>query len=139
MANEAVIKEGGYDSYNFIVADGTGIEKGALLKITDPRTAALSDGTADVIAGIAAREKIANDGVTRLAVIRNNCIADMVASGAVTVGDNVIAATTNSENEIKTAVGTVASGSKVIGQALETATDGETIEVWVNVGAGHGQ
>jgi len=46
----------------FTCADGAGIEKGTLLKLTDPMTVALSDGAADIIAGISAEEKIANDG-----------------------------------------------------------------------------
>ena len=52
---------------DYTVADGTGIEKGALLALTDPRTAILASSAAQPLAGIAAREKIANDGRTRLA------------------------------------------------------------------------
>ena len=50
MANEATLIVETELPINFTVANATGIEKGALLKITDPMTAALSDGAADRIA-----------------------------------------------------------------------------------------
>ena len=42
----------------FTVADGTGIEKGAVLKLTDPMTAATTTGDTDACAGIAAAAKL---------------------------------------------------------------------------------
>lgn len=135
MANEAVIRERSsnpLDCIDFTVADGTGIEKGTLLKVTDPRTAAACDGESDVIAGIAAREKVANDGRTRLAVFRRG-IFDMNASGAIPVGAPVMAA--GAANQVKLAAVT-ASGAMVIGTALETASDAETIQIDLNIGVG---
>lgn len=135
MANEAVLRYRKSHPVDFTVADGAGIEKGTLLKVTDPRTAAAADGAADVIAGIAAREKIASDGRTQLAVYRDG-VFDMVASGAITIGSAVCSSETGS-NFVKTAVGVVAaSGAAMIGHALETAADGETFQVEVNIGAG---
>jgi len=49
-------------------------------------TAALADGVGDIPAGIAAADKIANDGVTKLAVFRGG-IFKVYASGSVTAGD----------------------------------------------------
>ena len=51
---------------SFTCADGTGIEKGTLLKLTDPMTAIATSGAGDAIAGVAAAEKIANDGNTKI-------------------------------------------------------------------------
>lgn len=133
MANEAAIRERSsnpLDIIDFIVADGTGIEKGTILKITDPRTAAASDGAADFVAGIAAREKVANDGRTRLAVHRRG-IFDVYASGAIAVGDAVV--TDSMANHVKSAAGDL-SGAKRLGFALETATTGEVIQVELNIG-----
>jgi hypothetical protein len=54
----------------------------------------------------------------------------MVASGAITVGANVCASTTGSLNYVSDATGvTAVSGAAIIGYALETASDGETIQV----------
>lgn len=131
MTNEAIIRDRLDSAINFTVADGTGITKGAVLKLTDPRTASASDGAGDVIAGIAARDKIASDGRTSLSVFRKG-IFDMVASGAISVGSSVASA--GAVNQVLTTVGTAYSGAAIIGQALETASDGEVFQVYVNVG-----
>ena len=68
MANEAILMIKTEIPIPFTCADGTGIEKGTLLKITDPMTVALAAETADVFAGIAVEEKIANDGNTSWSV-----------------------------------------------------------------------
>jgi len=110
----------------FTVADGTGIEKGTLLKMTDPMTAAASAGDGDVIAGVAAEEKIASDGNVTLAVYREG-IFRATAGGAITVGDALITnATTGAANEVVTAG---VNAENIIGVALETAADTETLLV----------
>lgn len=134
MVYEAALRDRLADPIDFTVADGTGIEKGTLLKLTDPRTAIASSGANDAIAGIAAREKIASDGRTQLAVFRKG-IFDMNASGAITVGQPVVSA--GAFNQVKVAVNNV-SGAAVIGHALETAADQETFQVYVDIGAGGG-
>lgn len=127
MANEAVLRERHDNPTDFIVADGTGIEKGALLALTDPRTAvAATEGA--VLAGIAAREKVASDGRTRLAVYRNG-IFDMKASGAILIGQDVSA---SEDNHVKAAL-IGASGAVILGTALEAASDAETIQVEVKL------
>jgi hypothetical protein len=135
MANEAVLR---YSSGNagdiqdYTVADGTAISKGALLELQDARTAIAVSGAGKPIAGIAARDKIANDGRTRLSVIRRGDF-DMVASGAIAIGSPVCASDANTSN-VKTVVGVGGiSGAAIIGYALETASDGEVIQVRVNL------
>ena len=136
MANEHIVRAGGLTAYDFTVADGTGIEKGALLKGTDPRTAIISSAAGDVLAGIAAVEKVASDGQTRISVLRNNAIVAAYASGDIIVGNPIVAADTSLfPNFVKTAVAT-ASGDVILGTALETAANGEQFEYWLNVGAG---
>lgn len=110
----------------FTVADGAGIEKGTVLKMTDPMTAAASDGDVDVIAGIAAEEKIASDGKTKLAVYREG-IFKMTAGGAITVGDAVMTnAASGAANEVITAA---INSENLLGLAMETAADTETLLV----------
>jgi hypothetical protein len=129
MANEAVLKLRMEDPVDFIVADGAGIEKGCICKMTDPRTASASSGTGDVFAGIAAREKIASDGRTRLALYRRG-IFDLknAASSTITAGNWVA---TSGANLIRTAVAAELDTGKAIGIALEDAAADEVIEVMV--------
>lgn len=74
----------------FTCADGTGIEQGTVLKLTDPMTVAASDGDTDVCAGIAAEEKIANDGKTTIAVYRRGIFKGFAGAAGVTVGHSII-------------------------------------------------
>lgn len=135
MANEAVLVDRMGTPVNFTVVDGTGIEKGALLKITDPRTAIISTAVNDSIAGIAHREKIASDGRTKLAVWRQG-IFRMKLSGSCTVGDAVVSADTANHVNFVAAAGLAASGSEILGQFLETGTNGESVEIDLRIGTG---
>ena len=135
MANEAQLRDWLDDPIDFIVADGTAITRGTLLTLTDPRTAIATTAAGAKIAGIAARDKIASDGRTRLAVFRRG-IFDMVACGSISVGNAVVAV--NHDNYVKEAIGVLGanSGATIIGHALETASAAERIQVWVDIGAG---
>lgn len=131
MANEAVLKVRMSDPVNFTCADGTGIEKGTLLKLTDPRTVAATSADGDICIGVAAAEKIANDGRTQIPVFVDG-IFDMttVASpSAIAAGHPVKVA---GANLIQLGdVTTAADFGEIMGRALETvaATVQETIEV----------
>jgi len=131
MANEAVKSysesSAGDVVQDYTCADGTGIEKGTLVKLSDPRTVAATTAVTDgeVCAGITAREKIASDGRTQISVHKKGYF-EMNASGAIVVGAPVISA---GGNEVSTAAGTNYSGAAIIGYAEETAADNETILV----------
>jgi len=133
MANEATLIHELELPIPFTCANGTGIAKGALLKLTDPMTVALADGAADVIAGIAGAEKIADDGITKIPVYMRG-IFKMLSDGTVAVGAGVMADGSN-PNEFITATA-AADASAVFGISLETVADGETGMVLVNVGIG---
>lgn len=108
------------------VANGTGIERGSVLKGTDPNTAIITSAAVDPVAGIAAEEKIANDGKTQLAVYTGGIFRGKI-SGAVTYGDPLV--TDSHVNHLKSARALTAfdlSGTRIIGYALETAATGET-------------
>ena len=106
----------------FTVADGTGIEKGAILKMTDLMTAALADGSEDIVAGIAAEEKIASDGKTTLGVYRRGIFKGL-AGGAITVGDAIMTGAGTATNEILTCG---VNAEDILGISLETAADTNT-------------
>lgn len=106
------------------VANATGIEKGTVLSLNDPFTAIANSGQNSTFAGIAAAEKIASDGVTKLGVYRGG-VFKAVASGSITVGDPL--GTDITGNKLCSIKATAnLSGSKIVGIALETATDAET-------------
>ena len=123
MTNECTLVVETEAPVPFTVADGTGIEKGAILKLTDPRTASLADGDDDVIAGIAAEEKIANDGKITLAVYRGGVFKGL-AGGAITIGCALgTYASSGATNELH-ALG--AAGDNMLGTSLEAADDTHT-------------
>lgn len=115
----------------FAVLDGQSINKGDILALTTPRTASYAITTGSIFAGIASMDKEASDGSTSISTWQNG-VFEMTASGAVTVGQrvkiaapgNYIMATTNLDN--------TSSYSLIVGVALETAADGEVINVRVN-------
>lgn len=128
MADEAVLIFETEKPIPFTVANATGIEKGSLLKLTDPMTAIITSADTDCIAGIAAEEKIASDGRTKLAVYRGG-IFRLKASGSITVGDPVASAASDGVNRVYTAA---VNQENLVGTALETATDQETLLVELN-------
>lgn len=133
MANEAVIIEllgSGGDPVRYTVADGTGIAKGALLKISDPRTAAATAADNDAFAGIAAAEKVASDGALTLAAYTHG-IFDLKDSGSgVTAGERVSIKGANTIAKVAAADLLFAD----VGIALETASASEVVAVLVGSG-----
>lgn len=108
----------------FTCADGTGIEKGAILKLTDPNTVATTSGDTDPVAGIAAEEKIASDGKTKIAVYRGGIFKGYAGAAGVTAGMAIITDTaTGAANELVVAD---INSEHIVGRALETATDTES-------------
>lgn len=135
MADEAVLIFETERAIPFTVADGAGIEKGSVLKSTDPMSAIITSGNLDVIAGIAAKEKILNDGNVKLAVFRRG-IFRMKASGGITVGDPLASTGGDAVNLVKSIVTDLtASGARQIGIALETAADRDTFLMELNIQA----
>ena len=106
-------------------ADDTGIPKGTLVTLSDPFTVAASAGDTDVIAGVTAEEKIADDGKTKVAVYRGGYFI-ATAGGTCTVGKSLMSySSTGDANDLIDGTN-VALYSKTVGIALETAADGET-------------
>jgi hypothetical protein len=130
MAGEATLFVKYRDPINFTVADGTGIEKGTFLTMTDPMTAIAVSAANQTFAGIASAEKIASNGNTKLGVFRNG-IFKVLLSGSCVVGDPLgVALPLNCVASV-VATGNL-SGSRIIGTALETGATGETILMELN-------
>lgn len=132
MANEANLKERTDVPINFACEDGNEIKKGTVLKLSGARKAAAADSDEDFVAGIAERDKIKDDGVTSIAAFRRG-VFGMKASGAIQLGEGV--ATSSTPNHVKSASAGI-SGAKLLGTALEQISDGNTGEIFVDVGAG---
>jgi len=108
----------------FTCADGTGIEKGALLMLSDPATVATTTGDTDAIIGIAAEEKVASDGKTTIAVYLRGIFKGYAGAAAVTAGLGIISDTgTGAANEL---VNADLNSANIVGRALESATDGQS-------------
>lgn len=133
MGNEAVIVEllgNQGDPIEYVVDNSAGILKGAILQLTDNRTAATS-ANGKVCAGIAASEKVASDGQVRLACYTNG-IFDLKDAGAGgNVGVNVVL---GGVNTIRDAAGTEAEKGWIMGKRFATSGVSETEEVRVLIG-----
>jgi hypothetical protein len=103
------------------VADGTNIPKGSILELNDNFTATITNGDTDPVIGIAAEEKIANDGKTQLAVYTRGIFRGFAGAAGVTFGMAIITDTgTGAANELVVAD---VNSEQIVGRALETATD----------------
>ena len=135
MANEAIlITETGPPVF-FTVADGAGIEKGSVCAMADLMVASAATSTGQMVAGIAASEKIANDGNTTLGMYRQG-IFKVYLSGACSVGHALaINSILGYRNYVERA-GVALSGGATIGIALEAGTDKEQIKMELRPGVG---
>jgi len=132
MVYEVSLRYKQSDPVEFTCADGTAITKGSVLKLTDPLTAIITSAASDPIAGIAAHDKVASDGRTRIGAYRNG-IFDMWASGTINIGNPVCAASTANCVIAATGIGSTNSGATIIGHALEAGAIGEQILVQVQL------
>ena len=108
----------------FTCADGTAIPKGSILELSDPKTVAITNGDTDPIIGIAAEEKIANDGKTTIGVYMEGIFKGYAGAAGVTVGMGLITDTaTGAANELVVAD---VNSEHIVGTALETASDTES-------------
>ena len=113
------------DRVPFKVADASAIELGDFLELADPMTVTAHAGNVDTpIVGIAAEEKVANDGNLFITGI-TNCIFKATVDGAgVTIGDISSLGSTAGEVELGSTLDFEKGWS--VGFAYETATSAET-------------
>ena len=123
MANECVLIYETSVPIPFTVSNSLGVEKGTILRLLDPATVSAADAKLDIPGGIAVNEKIASDGVVKLSVYRGGIFKGTI-SGSVTVGDALVISGPSPNNLLQTAT---INDEQVIGTALETGTNAETI------------
>lgn len=124
MANETTLMFETEPPIPFTCAEDAGIEKGAILTLSDPMTAALCTTDGAAVAGIAAEEKINGDGKTKIPVYRGGIFKGFAGTGGVTVGKAIDTdASTSDSNELANAPVTT---GNYVGIALETATSAES-------------
>ena len=96
-------------------------------------TVIITSGAGQAFAGIAAEEKVASDGKTKLGVYMRGIFKGR-AGGSITTGD-IIQSETGGTNEFLTcAAATDNAGG--CGIALQDATDGQDFKFLLNVGIG---
>ena len=140
MANEAVTIEllGEGNKGRVVrgtVTNGNNISGGTLMHWTDPRTLSGANQTNKPFAGIAAADKVANDGSTTLGVYTQGIFDILTVTtagteGAIDAGDLVVM---SGANIVRAATTNDISGGLIVGKALETATTAETIAVLIGV------
>jgi hypothetical protein len=125
MANEAVIIEllgNGGNPIRFTCAEATGIAKGTLLELTDPRTVIANTNDNAPVVGIAAHEKVASDGSTTISAYTNGIFDMLTAAGAKAVG--ICVANSATENTVQTADAADLLQGSVVGFLLEADAGG---------------
>lgn len=126
MADECILIEEWGIPTSGTCANGTGIEKGAVLKLADPDTVSTSDGDTDACPGIAAAEKIASNGQTKLAYHTTGKFIGTAGVAGVTAMNAIITdSSTSSANRL---VDADVNSENLVGIALETATSGQTFK-----------
>jgi hypothetical protein len=121
MTNEAILVMEKSLPENFTCADDAGIEQGAILKLSDNNTAALSDGDEDYVAGVLQTEKIASDGTTSGSVYTDGLFSVFV-NGNVTAGQALATSSSTDGDNILVAATATAIGQKTWGIAREDHT-----------------
>lgn len=130
MADEATLHIELEPPIAMTCADGVNIPKGSILEISDPFTVAITNGDNDPCIGIAAEEKIASDGKTKIAVYLRGVFRGTAGAAGVTAGTGLITDTaTGSANEL---VVNDAASDNVLGMAMESATDRQTFLFYLN-------
>ena len=131
MANETTLMVETELPINFKVADGDAIPKGSILELNESMTVTITNGQGDPVAGIAAEEKIANDGKTTIKVYMGG-IFKGVAGAAISIG--VALMTDATANQLETSTGLTVGASQV-GYSLEAPSGvGQTFLFRLNPG-----
>ena len=132
MSNEAVIIElyRGENAKRRTVANASTIGKGDLLTLADPNTVtahAAGDGRKP-FGGIAAEEKVANDGSVNIGAYTRGVFDLRVSGGTCAIGDTLVLDDLH-QNIVKASTTATISGGIIVGVAEEAGSDPETIRV----------
>ena len=132
MTNELAIVEllgDKGDPIEYTCLDNTDVAKGTVMELEDLRTVKKVSAANKPLAGVAAHEKVANDGATTISVYTNGIFKATCESEGTTVGCHQVA---NDNTNMLADFDTLDNETgDVIGYALETATSGQTFLVRV--------
>ena len=138
MANEASIVElygNEGDVVTYTVADATAITKGTILRLhnSGTRTAKASSASGELPVGIAAADKVASDGSTKIGVYTNGVFILTLGIGAVNPGDLLIISGANLVVAAKgyATQAQIYTSGMILGKALETIAASGTGQVRV--------
>lgn len=127
MSDEAIIVEllgNKGDPVRYTCDNTIGIIKGSLMELTSPRTVIQSTDVDRPIAGIAAAEKVANDGQTSIAVYTNGIFRMKCVTTQLEIGDYASASATDNVLTFSTSLDFEKGWA--VGYALETIATGAT-------------
>lgn len=132
MANEAVIILAGNHVIRRTCADGTSISKGTILKLSDANlvtaSAATDNGVGQPFGGIAAADKVANDGATTIPVYMDGTF-DLTCNAGATLPNCGVAVTISGANLIRPCTAADLLSGSVIGNCEEHGSASEVIRV----------
>ncbi len=120
MTNEAVLKVETHIPINFTCSTTVTIEKGAIVKLTDPMTAVLSAGANDIVGGIVQSEKLAAETTQDSVAVFRGGVFRVTCSSSIGVGRPVV--THGNENVV---IEASANQENILGIMLEAGEDGE--------------
>jgi hypothetical protein len=117
------------DRIPYKVGNASAIAKGDILELSDPMTVTAHNTNVDTpIVGVAAEEKVANDGQLWISVITNAVIkVQVAAAGTTTIGDTVSMA--NAAGRVNLASTLDDEKGWSIGYALENGAANEFVAV----------
>lgn len=126
MADEAQRVEGPYEVHDYTVAEATDITQGALLILSDPRTAAI--GTTGVFAGIAGTAFEGGKGKVKLGLTTTGVHLLKDAGSGGSAGALVVISGTN---KVRDAVAGELLTGDIVGKRMQDASAGEVTEIAV--------
>jgi len=117
----------------YSIADGIAVSKGTLMALHDPFTCSKALVGDTVYAGVTADEVCASDNPVNVSLWTQG-IFEATCSGAVGLGSAITGSTDNTVKSTTTASGAVScSGAMVLGWTREEGSDGEVINVRLNL------
>ena len=132
MANEHILMVETELPVMFKCDDTLALAKGALLELTESMTVVIVSGATKMIAGVAAAEKIANDGITMIPVYMGG-IFKGVAEAAVLIGASLMSGATAG----RLITQTTSTGATGLGYALEAPSGAAQTFLWrLQIGGG---
>lgn len=129
MALECVLLVELEPAVGFTCSDSIAIPKGSVMEINDPMTVTITNADSDKIVGIAAEEKVANDGKTEIGVYLRGIFKGFAGVDGVTVGRAIRMDSTADVNEFSVAS---ANEEGIVGTSFETASNLESFKFLLN-------